>query len=1397
MLTYLWALGTMFSQKPFLERLFFVSLEVSLLVGLVELLTLTGVLKSSRLRSLLWLAVMLKASLGLFVAPAINYAVLAEPKPIAASMAPYTGQIRPTPVLPSTAPGASLPSPAVSAPVERKTPVAIPAGPPRARAWGATDLVPYLLPLWLGGVAFAGLLAILDRLKLRRIMQESEPPPGRVRDIFVGEARALNLYVMPRLLVTDLFKSPAVAGPLRPTVFLPNWMLNSRAETLSWAARHELTHCKLGDPLAQAVRVIAQALFFFHPLVWWAGRRWEQAAELACDRAMLKTESDVTRYAEQLLQVLARAGVSRRRALMTGLCATRNSVGNRIAALFTDPLRWAPHLNARKRLCVAAFLAAALFVGIRTTGREAHAQSAAPPPMPTAELPARTLQFPEDRSLGQLRFGSQAVEARGIVEIPGGVDVRLDINNTSLSELSCLAGLQPNDLQVITFSRTAVQDADLAYLSHLTGLRNVELPNTSIGNEGLWYLQDLTGLTRLNLNSTQVTDQGLAYLSNMTQMQELILNRTNVSDAGMAHLADMANLRYLDLWQANLTDEGLQQLSNLQNLELLGIEDTLVTDAGMQYLAELTNLEGLNLGKVAITDAGLETICGLTQLTMLNLNNTFITDEGLQLLAKLTNLQLLELPIQISPDAIRRLEGLPIYQQLAQKLQNARKQIRVREKGTGRPIPNAYFSVREFVEYAKGQGRMFFFSVDERGDATVYLPPTDTEIWIRCYADGYVTEEAAFPVPMPDVMTIELARGTTIGGTVVDMDGKPIGGAKVSLPVLGEHNWNSIESLPHQEVSDENGLWTCNITPPSLADFWITLDHPQYRTTIYYMQDLSEADLRNQTQVLVMAPPINLEGRVVDQKGAAIEGVRVTEVVTHRQNRLRAMPTYATSDENGAFVLGNVKLGPIKLRAEGPGFVPQVADLEVVGDMAPVEIVLVRARTLKGRVEDAQGKPLESVLVTCRAELSLWRQTTKTDGSFLWDEAPAQPVVATFSKDGYASVTTQLEPGETEHRIVMAGNAHGVLTGKITDAATGAPLKQAALWIGYQRRNGLKAWVGRVQLHLQDGHFTMEMPSATLAEDAAFLLVAAEVKGCYRELAEPVGTQQMLAAPVQRDFQMHRGPALTGRVVDGAGNPVPTATVVAAIPEFPVDLKPLKVVPPAKARAGITGEDGSFSLEPERLPVIVYAMTPDGFGSLLREDTEDSSEVVLAPWARLTVRDALPDIEAKSSAAQGSAFCTFAAPGEKRGSDAYFDRLMPGQAFFFGSAGKAAEKPPVLSLEIMPGEHRRVALGAAGVKVSGAVPSTAGAAGSHRSVIVTDSEKISHYSGLGDANAFEVPNVSEGEAELHVVKDLDFELLAVGRPPEPLYGTRINVMPQGTDQAQNLGDLDIMKLFRF
>jgi uncharacterized protein (TIGR03435 family) len=132
----------------------------------------------------------------------------------------------------------------------------------------------------------------------------------------------------PRLL------EPGVFGILRPVLLLPENITDRlSAPQLSTIIAHEMSHVRRRDNLTAAIHMVVEAIFWFHPAVWWIKARLLEERERACDEAVLQSGSEAELYAESILNV-CKFYVESPIACMSGV--TGSDLKRRIVRIMTE-----------------------------------------------------------------------------------------------------------------------------------------------------------------------------------------------------------------------------------------------------------------------------------------------------------------------------------------------------------------------------------------------------------------------------------------------------------------------------------------------------------------------------------------------------------------------------------------------------------------------------------------------------------------------------------------------------------------------------------------------------------------------------------------------------------------------------------------------------------------------------------------------------------------------------------------------------------------------------------------------------------------------------------------------------------------------------------------------------
>jgi bla regulator protein blaR1 len=105
-----------------------------------------------------------------------------------------------------------------------------------------------------------------------------------------------------RFAATQL--EPALIGLFRPVLLLPQGIEKHLSPAqLQAVVAHEHCHWHRRDNVTAAAHMLVEALFWFHPLVWWLGARLVEERERACDEAVIEAGHDRKSYAEAILGI--------------------------------------------------------------------------------------------------------------------------------------------------------------------------------------------------------------------------------------------------------------------------------------------------------------------------------------------------------------------------------------------------------------------------------------------------------------------------------------------------------------------------------------------------------------------------------------------------------------------------------------------------------------------------------------------------------------------------------------------------------------------------------------------------------------------------------------------------------------------------------------------------------------------------------------------------------------------------------------------------------------------------------------------------------------------------------------------------------------------------------------
>jgi len=117
-------------------------------------------------------------------------------------------------------------------------------------------------------------------------------------------ATPLSLNLAIEVFSSSAHLEPGVFGIHKPVLLLPAGITARLSPSqLEAVLAHELCHVRRRDNLTATIHMAVEAIFWFHPLVWWIRERLVEERERACDEDVLRVTGDPQVYAEGIPNV--------------------------------------------------------------------------------------------------------------------------------------------------------------------------------------------------------------------------------------------------------------------------------------------------------------------------------------------------------------------------------------------------------------------------------------------------------------------------------------------------------------------------------------------------------------------------------------------------------------------------------------------------------------------------------------------------------------------------------------------------------------------------------------------------------------------------------------------------------------------------------------------------------------------------------------------------------------------------------------------------------------------------------------------------------------------------------------------------------------------------------------
>ncbi len=316
------------------------SWQIAVLVVIVAIVNLLLSNRSAHIRYLLWLIVLAKC----LVPPLLTVpvAVLPRAKHVQVIEIASMPEVEAPPL--ASAPAPVAPGGTIAARPARLSP----------RQWiGLT---------WIVGVVAFVLVAVSKALRTQLWLRwKRKPLPAESQMGIEGLFSGLELKMFPTVWLIEGVGQPFVWGLLRGGVYLPaNFVKVNNVEHRRDVFGHELSHVLRFDAAINLLQVISQAVFWFHPFVWWANKRIRAEREKCCDEMTIAyLNAPVSDYSRAIVDVLVTEYESTRPVPSLAIAGPVKNIEERIKTMLRPGKKFYKHpsLPAAAMVVLIALLA--------------------------------------------------------------------------------------------------------------------------------------------------------------------------------------------------------------------------------------------------------------------------------------------------------------------------------------------------------------------------------------------------------------------------------------------------------------------------------------------------------------------------------------------------------------------------------------------------------------------------------------------------------------------------------------------------------------------------------------------------------------------------------------------------------------------------------------------------------------------------------------------------------------------------------------------------------------------------------------------------------------------------------------------------------------------------------
>jgi len=197
--------------------------------------------------------------------------------------------------------------------------------------------LPILGVAWVFGSVFLLLRLISGHLQIITIKKSSTALSSHWIELMEELKIKLKIEKNIQLLCSSKTIIPFTAGYLKPVIIFPIGLVNQlKQEEVEAIISHELAHIKYDDYLWNLFFSFVEALFYFHPMVWWLSKELNELREERCDQSAIDTLGNRMQYAKTLVRM--QDHIHQNTQISMAFSGHNNDFSKRIFKILNQPL---------------------------------------------------------------------------------------------------------------------------------------------------------------------------------------------------------------------------------------------------------------------------------------------------------------------------------------------------------------------------------------------------------------------------------------------------------------------------------------------------------------------------------------------------------------------------------------------------------------------------------------------------------------------------------------------------------------------------------------------------------------------------------------------------------------------------------------------------------------------------------------------------------------------------------------------------------------------------------------------------------------------------------------------------------------------------------------------------